>query len=44
MWPVINLIPRWLVEITAFRMERIFQLMRPLEFLKGHVVYNLAYD
>ena len=29
-----------LVEITAFRQERIFQPMRALEFITGHGVYN----
>ena len=33
-----------LVEITAFRLERIFQPMRALEFITGHLVYNLAYN
>ena len=28
-----------LVEITAFRLERIFQPMRALQFITGHVVY-----
>ena len=27
-----------------FRLERIFQPMGALEFIKGHVVYNLAYN
>jgi hypothetical protein len=30
-----------MVEITAFQQERIFQPMRALEFIIGHVVYNL---
>jgi hypothetical protein len=33
-----------LVEITAFRLGRIFQPMRALEFLTGHVVYNPTYN
>ena len=32
-----------LVEITAFRLERIFQPMRALEFITGHMVYYPAY-
>ena len=32
-----------LVEIAAFRLERIFQPMRALEFITGHVAYNSAY-
>ena len=43
MWPVINLIPS-LAEITAFTLERIFQPMTALEFITGHMVYNLAYN
>ena len=27
-------------EITAFRLERIFQPMRTLEFITGHMIYN----
>jgi hypothetical protein len=33
-----------LAEITAFRLERIFQPMAALEFIAGHVVYNPDYD
>ena len=33
-----------LVEITAFRLEIIFQPMRALEFITGHMVYNPAYN
>ena len=33
-----------LVEITAFRMERIFQPTRALEFIPGEVVFNPAYN
>ena len=33
-----------MVEITAFRVERIFQPMRALEFISGHVVYDPAYN
>ena len=33
-----------LVESTAFRLERIFQPMRALKFIRGHMVYNLAYN
>jgi hypothetical protein len=29
-----------MVEITAFQQERIFQPMRALEFIIGHMVYN----
>jgi hypothetical protein len=32
-----------LVEITAFRLEKIFQPMRALQFITGYMVYNLAY-
>ena len=32
-----------LVEITALRLDRIFQPMRALESRTGHMVYNLAY-
>ena len=32
-----------LVEITAYRQERIFQPMRALKFITGNIVYNLAY-
>ena len=32
-----------LVEITAFGLERIFQPMRALQFIAGHMVYNSAY-
>ena len=52
MWPVINSILS-LVEITAFRQksksckgfffEFFFPPMRALEFIAGHVTYNLAY-
>ena len=31
-------------EIATFRLERIFQPMRALEFITGHVVYNPAYN
>ena len=31
-----------LVEITAFRLERIFQPIRALEFITCHMVYNLT--
>ena len=37
-----SLIP--VIEITAFRIERICQSMRALEFITGHVVYNPAYN
>jgi hypothetical protein len=33
-----------LVEITAFRLQRIFQPMRELELITGHMVYNPAYN
>ena len=33
-----------LVEFKAFRLVRIFQPMRALEFIKGHVFYNPAYN
>ena len=33
-----------IVEITAFRLERIFQPMRAFEFITGHMVYNPAYN
>jgi hypothetical protein len=33
-----------MVEITAFRLERIFPAMRALEFITGHVFYIVAYD
>ena len=33
-----------LAEITAFRLERIFEPMTALEFRTGHVVYNQAYN
>ena len=39
-----NSMPLLLVEITAFRLERIFQPMRALEFITGHVVYKQAYN
>ena len=43
MTPVIKLIPLIaLVEITAFRLERIFQPMRAFKFIKGHLVYDMA--
>ena len=32
-----------MVEITVFRLERIFQPMRALKFITGHMVYNPAY-
>ena len=33
-----------MVEITTFRLERIFQSMSELKFVSGQVVYNLAYN
>ena len=33
-----------LVEITAFRLERIFQPMRALKFITGHMVYDSAHN
>ena len=32
-----------LVEITVFRLERIFQPLRELKSITGHMVYNPAY-
>ena len=47
MWPVMNSIPLIaLVEITSFRLEKIFQPIRGLKFIIGHMthmVYILAY-
>ena len=33
----------WL-NFSEFRLERIFQPMRALKFISGHMVYNLAYN
>ena len=33
-----------MVKITAYKLERIIQPMRALEFITGQVVYNLAYN
>ena len=41
---VINRVLLSLIEITAFRLERIFQPMTALEFITGHVVHNPAYN
>ena len=45
MWPVIYLIPLigWYYSIQTW-LERLFQPMRALKFLIGHMVYYLAYD
>ena len=45
MYSVINLIPLIaMVEISAFRLKRIFQPMRVLEFIRDHVTFKLPYD
>ena len=43
MQPVIKFDSSKLVEITVFRLERIFQPLRALKFMTGHMVYSLAY-
>ena len=43
MQPVIKFDSSKLVEITVFRLERIFQPLRALKFKAGHMAYNLAY-
>ena len=43
MQPVIKFDSSKLVEITVFRLERIFQPLRALKFMTVHMVYSLAY-
>ena len=43
MQPVIKFDSSKLVEITVFRLERIFQPLRALKSITGHMVYNPAY-